>query len=108
MVCPPNQKFGDFYHSTSSASLQMQFDDPLHTQFWDHLIADIKDLKIEKQLVQIPSCNLQAVSDICYDNEDANQCSGDNFEVQHDILLSTVNKSLNSLKAIVLLPRGVQ
>ncbi|CAH8821629.1 unnamed protein product [Trichobilharzia szidati] len=99
-VRAPNQKIRDFILQLQIQASKCNFGDQLHTQLRDRLIAGINILKLEKELVQIPSCTFQTAKDLCITYEDVNSDYPAATMSESDVMLSKVdNKSVHRKKS---------
>nr|CAH8853506.1 unnamed protein product [Trichobilharzia regenti] len=93
LVRSPNQKIRDFILQLQIQASRCNFGNQLHTQLRDRLIAGINIPKLEKELIQIPSCTFQTAKDLCITYEDVNdEYSAPNTSVS-DIMLSKVDNT---------------
>ena len=72
VVRAPHQKIRDFILQLQIQASKCNFGDQLNTQLRDRLIAGINIPKLEKELIQIPSCTFQTAKDLCLTYEDVN------------------------------------
>ncbi|CAH8858077.1 unnamed protein product [Trichobilharzia szidati] len=100
LVRAPNQKIRDFILQLQIQASKCNFGDQLHTQLRDRLIAGINIPKLEKELVQIPSCTFQTAKDLCITYEDVNSDYPAATTSESDVMLSKVdNKSVHRKKS---------
>nr|CAH8860592.1 unnamed protein product [Trichobilharzia regenti] len=93
LVRSPNQKIRDFILQLQIQASKCNFGDQLHTQLRDRLIAGINIPKLEKELIQIPSCTFQTAKDVCITYEDVhNEYSAPTTSVS-DVMLSKVENT---------------
>nr|CAH8854168.1 unnamed protein product [Trichobilharzia regenti] len=100
LVRSPNQKIRDFILQLQIQASKCNFGDQLHTQLRGRLIAGINIPKLEKELIQIPSCTFQTAKDLCITYEDVhNEYSAPTTSVS-DVMLSKVeNTSVHGKKS---------
>nr|CAH8820243.1 unnamed protein product [Trichobilharzia regenti] len=93
LVRAPNQNIRDFILQLQIQASKCNFGDQLHNQLRDRLIAGINIPKLEKELIQIPSCTFQTAKDVCITYEDVNnEYSAPSTSVS-DVMLSKVENT---------------
>nr|CAH8867480.1 unnamed protein product [Trichobilharzia regenti] len=93
LVRSPNQKIRDFILQLQIQASKCNFGDQLHTQLRDRLIAGINIPKLEKELIQIPSCTFQTAKEVCITYEDVNNEYSAPTTSVSDVMLSKVENT---------------
>ncbi|CAH8641808.1 unnamed protein product [Schistosoma rodhaini] len=86
MIRQDNQKVKDFILELQRQAAKCNFDDQLHVQLRDRLIAGINIPGLEKELLRMPNCSFQDARTACINYEAVNELDIQSMKISNTLL----------------------